>query len=814
MLTPNEALNLDPSPVLGSDGKLNIASLASTAAGAASGSTPTAPDFAGSLWDQTDKLLEIYAKRLNTLERLSTFFREKAALDEEYARSLTALVDKVKLPATEGPQSDLAHSLSQFAQCYKALAIQQETVARRALTNLADRLRIFCNGEMNEFQAAKRRLDAARTTHEEAIVQLAQTRAQAFSAAATSIAARRKVRVAARLLAENPGFDNTPSSKIGGESNGISLEQFENLQRHAALSDSRARSLDEGYQQEVNAAVEHRVALDAAIADTNSMIQKKLAHRTVVASRALLSHAQLMKAHASLTVDTLTAISEQLLGAPGTAHIKTITQAVIEEQEAILKQLETDAAPEPYPTYQVPPGHPDSTASATEEADDEAAVAFAANAAAEAQNYAQQVSQKYAGGLTFASLSISSDLNGGLNAALDTIESTAKETALKLQAALTNMFASTSADSSSEGPQGAENMTQSSEAHTSRSEAGVAQSSGGFQGRNETGSPADDDNELDPEAIPGAIDAEAKGDRKHVAREYIEKEIARIIEGALGCEGLLTGNEEQPSPGAFATPKLPDEDLQLAKSLFSTNDGRNACAFVLNKLRKYHHIQFTEAGVELLAKVLQAFLDSTKDAMHVRPAQLIMILSQTLYCLDDSGTKRFLQQWIKSHPIWRSMRFWNEAFCEALSRQIVKQRDMIRQRFAQQEQEEAERQRNISSLSTGSTQSGSSAGSFISMFAPSYLMQTLGLAESEPAEVVARRERLRQEEDALEEAKQEAAFALLGTFASNMADFEVPPQYIRAFANKMAINTGLKENHIAILQGLPVLNPNVELPKQ
>jgi len=55
---------------------------------------------------------------------------------------------------------------------------------------------------------------------------------------------------------------------------------------------------------------------------------------------------------------------------------------------------------------------------------------------------------------------------------------------------------------------------------------------------------------------------------------------------------------------------------------------------------------------------------------------------------------------------------------------------------------------------------------------------------------------------------------LLGTFASNMADFEVPPQYIRAFANKMAINTGLKENHIAILQGLPVLNPNVELPKQ
>jgi hypothetical protein len=143
--------------------------------------------------------------------------------------------------------------------------------------------------------------------------------------------------------------------------------------------------------------------------------------------------------------------------------------------------------------------------------------------------------------------------------------------------------------------------------------------------------------------------------------------------------------------------------------VLATSEGRTAFATALSHHRNNGFNNKVGCGLELkrpafeaLAAIIHRFLDQAYQTMHTAPTQIVMIMSQTFYLEQERGEEHvekrvYLQHVAKKHPIWRSPRFWEEAFFVAFAKELKnhKQSQASRWHTDQEQAEATDRQKKI-----------------------------------------------------------------------------------------------------------------------
>ena len=186
---------------------------------------------------------------------------------------------------------------------------------------------------------------------------------------------------------------------------------------------------------------------------------------------------------------------------------------------------------------------------------------------------------------------------------------------------------------------------------------------------------------------------------------------------------------------------LDEEEKKVAKRLFTTAEGRGAFATVINLLRNRGQLHLSPTAFERLSQLILLFLDQAKEAMHVAPIQLVMILSQSLWRdaepqpitsptpthipsnpLSPSAAssssasslpspqnrsaapkKVFLSTLINTHPVWVDDRFWEESFFDAFRSKLTEDQVRVHKWHSDTEQAESLHARKQAAFATLST---------------------------------------------------------------------------------------------------------------
>ena len=189
---------------------------------------------------------------------------------------------------------------------------------------------------------------------------------------------------------------------------------------------------------------------------------------------------------------------------------------------------------------------------------------------------------------------------------------------------------------------------------------------------------------------------------------------------------------------------LDEEELKVARRLFSTPEGRGAFATVINLLRNRGQLHLSYTAFERLSQLILLFLDQAREAMHVAPIQLVMILSQSLWRDADSSLstptptpttttstststpsnplspstsssslssqqravapkKVFLSTLVNSHPVWIDDRFWEESFFDAFRSKLTEDQVRVHKWHSDTEQAESLHARKQAAFATLST---------------------------------------------------------------------------------------------------------------
>jgi len=182
---------------------------------------------------------------------------------------------------------------------------------------------------------------------------------------------------------------------------------------------------------------------------------------------------------------------------------------------------------------------------------------------------------------------------------------------------------------------------------------------------------------FDPNDYAKSAHKKKNSDVTSIAQGKLFPEIQRIVGTALAKGGIDEPRRKQ------------------LDGILETKDGRSDFAAVLNDFRNHGFDEKLAHGMELkpqvfttLAALMNQFLDHAEKTMDTGPAQLVMVISQTFYQREGSdkgeakdqkgqtgqptkNEKIFLQSLVKKHTIWKSSRFWEEAFFGSLTRALL-----------------------------------------------------------------------------------------------------------------------------------------------
>eukprot|EP00485_Elphidium_margaritaceum_P004995 CAMPEP_0202691800 /NCGR_PEP_ID=MMETSP1385-20130828/6409_1 /ASSEMBLY_ACC=CAM_ASM_000861 /TAXON_ID=933848 /ORGANISM="Elphidium margaritaceum" /LENGTH=670 /DNA_ID=CAMNT_0049347253 /DNA_START=38 /DNA_END=2050 /DNA_ORIENTATION=- len=179
-----------------------------------------------------------------------------------------------------------------------------------------------------------------------------------------------------------------------------------------------------------------------------------------------------------------------------------------------------------------------------------------------------------------------------------------------------------------------------------------------------------------------------------------------------------TNNNNNSTNESFAFIQLTDDEYnglreKCVESLSGTH-GRCAFSLIINRQRT------NEYGLELqpdeflaLVEFINLFFDAVhaSDPLDIKPAKLVMIMSQSLYVRKESAVelltdeertefvkaqesqadkrhKLFIQDRIKNHEIWKMDKFWKEAYCDSVQQELLKY-PAVKKWHSEQEQSEA-----------------------------------------------------------------------------------------------------------------------------
>lgn len=112
-----------------------------------------------------------------------------------------------------------------------------------------------------------------------------------------------------------------------------------------------------------------------------------------------------------------------------------------------------------------------------------------------------------------------------------------------------------------------------------------------------------------------------------------------------------------------------------------TEGGRKAFAAALDQQRNVPDL-LSETSFSCIIKAVWKCLDFINlNSADISPAKTIMMLSQTLFRVDEDGTRIYLHDQVKTHPIWLKPGFWDELMLTAISEEQIRGRIVISQRW-------------------------------------------------------------------------------------------------------------------------------------
>eukprot|EP00949_MAST-11_sp_MAST-11-sp1_P000765 g765.t1 len=124
--------------------------------------------------------------------------------------------------------------------------------------------------------------------------------------------------------------------------------------------------------------------------------------------------------------------------------------------------------------------------------------------------------------------------------------------------------------------------------------------------------------------------------------------------------------------GIYRGGERPD-DFEKVHELLRDAENRKAFVQLLNLERSRQ--QEVGKGFDLLAELMDSFLDSCVRENDVKAAKMLMIMSETFYAMDregHEGERIYMQVRIKEHPIWSNLHFWEEALLLAAREEVEK----------------------------------------------------------------------------------------------------------------------------------------------
>jgi len=207
-----------------------------------------------------------------------------------------------------------------------------------------------------------------------------------------------------------------------------------------------------------------------------------------------------------------------------------------------------------------------------------------------------------------------------------------------------------------------------------------------------------------------------------------ERDIELIVNDGKDTKDTKDKNDKKNDNESFAFIQLTDDEYGTLRNKclesLSSSHGRVAFSLIINRQRN------TEYGLELqkeqflgLVEYINLFFDSIQksEPLDIKPAKLVMIMSQSLYVKKESvydiltkkeqqqfeesknneenkksghskeaSNKLFIVDRIKNHLIWKNDKFWKEAYCDSVQQEILKY-PAVKKWHSEQEQQEAER---------------------------------------------------------------------------------------------------------------------------
>jgi hypothetical protein len=296
---------------------------------------------------------------------------------------------------------------------------------------------------------------------------------------------------------------------------------------------------------------------------------------------------------------------------------------------------------------------------------------------------------------------------------------------------------------------------------------------GNYYDRSAGGGGEGEEEDEDMSSSPTRQDEDEEKTPERRAAEHTLAELFDAVTGRMSSPSAASPAVASPPTQSVVTYSVgrerdltPAEQVQ-AHELLSTSDGRKSFSSVLNRQRNTSGgLKLSATALARLAALTRVFLDQAAQAMHVSPAQLVMIMSQSFYTAHDSPDsessnspdspsspspskgqeqRTYLIALVKGHRIWRDMRFWEEAFFDAFNSKIRKSA-AARVHKWHSDLEQAE------SLHT----------------------------------------------------RKQVCFSTLSTFIHNLSEFSLPPTAIVEFAEKLSSINELEPEQLAMLRTMPV----------
>ena len=123
--------------------------------------------------------------------------------------------------------------------------------------------------------------------------------------------------------------------------------------------------------------------------------------------------------------------------------------------------------------------------------------------------------------------------------------------------------------------------------------------------------------------------------------------------------------------------KLTDEEKEKLFSLVIKKENRVVFLKRLNKVRTFGNFEYNKNTFDDIVKIFLKLLDAIEADKDVFSFQFCIILSQTFF-FKESGKKKYLYKYIKSHKIYQSEEIWRNSIDYFIEKEIKKFNEMKR----------------------------------------------------------------------------------------------------------------------------------------